>query len=184
MLACGKQVMKKKLDLNYVEKIKDFKIWSDLHSPKILKPALSYALDWLSPELLGTGFKLQQVTDDKIKAKIPFSKANCDFYHQIHAGLVVNAGLELLTSFISKHWAKNLWEIQSYDIQLSKRVKWNKDLELSFACSSEDTDRLILDLQKNDHVTFEGTVFISVKNSNQSDTIKLKLNIVKLKLLT
>lgn len=170
--------------MNYVEKIRDFKVWSDLHTPALLKPALSYALDWLAPELLGTGFSIKEASDESIKAKIPFHKSNCDFHNQIHAGLVVNAALEVISAYISQHWAKNLWEIKSYQIELSKNLKWNKDLELNFACSEQDMDKLILSLQKNDQVTFEGTVFIAMKNSSQSDSIKLKLNIIKLKLLT
>lgn len=184
MLRFFNQAMKKKLSLDYVEKIKDLKVWSDLHTPAILKPALSYALDWLSPELLGTGFTIKESTDQNIKAKIPFQKANCNFQNQIHAGLVVNACFEVISAFISKHWAQNLWEISNYQIEMSKNLKWNKDLELSFSCSIEDIDHLILNLQKKDHVIFEGVVFINVKNSSQTDSVKLKLNIIKHKLLT
>ncbi len=187
MLVSGNQAMKKKLvgnlQANYVDKIRDFKVWSDLHTPALLKPALSYALDWLSPELLGTGFVITEAGDESIKAKVPFHKTNCDFHHQIHAGLVVNAGLEVISTYIAKHWAKNLWEIKSYQIELNKNLKWDKDLNLQFSCSEQDMDKLILSLQKNDQVSFEGTVFISMKNSNQSDSLKLKLNIIKLKLL-
>lgn len=191
MLVSGNQAMKKKLmgnlQTNYVEKIRDFKVWSDLYTPGLLKPlikpALSYALDWLSPELLGTGFTITEATDESIKAIIPFSKANCDFHNQIHAGLVVNAGLEVLSTYIAKHWAKNLWEIESYQIELQKNLKWDKDLTLRFSCEEADMDKLILSLQKNERVFFEGSIFITPKNSNKSDSIKLKLNIIKLKLL-
>lgn len=184
MLVCSNQAMKKKLDLNYVEKIKDFKVWSDLHTPALLKPALSYALDWLAPELLGTGFTIKEINDENLKAKIPFQKTNCDFHHQIHAGLVINAALEMISTFIGRHWAKNLWELKSYQIEITKNLKWNKDIELSFSCNEKDTDKLILELQKNDHVTFDGTVLVGLKNSTATDTVKFKLNIVKLKLLT
>lgn len=187
MLGFRNQAMKKKLvgnfQLNYVDKIRDFKVWSDLHTPAILKPALSYALDWLAPELLGTGFSITEASDESVKAKIPYQSTNCDFHNQIHAGLVVNAGLEVISTYIAKHWAKNLWEIKSYQIELNKNIKWDKDLMLQFTCSEDDMDKLILSLQKNDHVTFEGTVFIAVKKSSQSDSLKLKLNITKLKLL-
>jgi hypothetical protein len=191
MLGSGNQAMKKKLvgnlQANYVDKIRDFKVWSDLHTPALLKPlvkpALSYALDWLSPELLGTGFVINEASDESIKATVPFNKSNCDFHNQIHAGLAVNAGLEVMSTYIAKHWAKNLWEIKSYQIELNKKLKWDNDLSLQFSCSEEDMDKLILSLQKNDQVSFEGTVFISIKNSTQSDSVKLKLNIIKLKLL-
>lgn len=191
MLGLVNQAMKKKLvrnlQANYVEKIKDFKVWSHLHTPNLLKPlvnpALSYALDWLSPELLGTGFVIVEAEDESIQATVPFNKSNCDFHHQIHAGLVVNAGLEVMSTYISKHWAKNLWDIKSYQIELNKKLKWDKDLSLHFACSEEDMDKLILSLQKNEHVVFEGTVLISTKNSTSSDSLKLKLSLIKLKLL-
>lgn len=187
MLVSGNQAMKKKLvgnlQANYVDKIRDFKVWSDLHTPALLKPALSYALEWLSPELLGTGFVITEVNDECVKAKVPYQRANCDFHGQIHAGLVVNAALEVISTFISKHWAKNLWEIKNYQLELSKNLKWDKDLALQFSCSEQDMDKFILSLQKNDQVAFEGTVFIAMKNSSQSDSVKLKLNIIKLKLL-
>ncbi len=190
MLGLRNQAMKKKLvgklpliQSSYVDKIRDFKVWSDLHTPALLKPALSYALDWLAPELLGTGFSITEAGDESITAKIPYQRTNCDFHNQIHAGLVVNAGLEVISTYIAKHWAKNLWEIKSYQLELNKNIKWDKDLMLQFTCSENDMDKLILSLQKNDHVTFEGTVFIAVKNSSQSDSLKLKLNITKLKLL-
>lgn len=187
MLVSGNQAMKKKLvgnlQANYVDKIRDFKVWSDLHTPALLKPALSYALDWLAPELLGTGFTITEAEDESIKGKIPYHRTNCDFHNQIHAGLVVNAGLEVISTYIAKHWAKNLWEIKSYQIELNKNLKWDKDLILQFSCSEQDMDKLILSLQKNDQVSFEGMVFISMKNSNHSDSLKLKLNIIKLKLL-
>ncbi len=190
MLGLRNQAMKKKLvgklpliQSSYVDKIRDFKVWSDLHTPALLKPALSYALDWLAPELLGTGFSITEAGDESITAKIPYQRTNCDFHNQIHAGLVVNAGLEVISTYIAKHWAKNLWEIKSYQLELNKNIKWDKDLMLQFTCSENDMDKLILSLQKNDHVIFEGTVFIAVKNSSQSDSLKLKLNITKLKLL-
>jgi hypothetical protein len=187
MLVSGNQAMKKKLvgnlQANYVEKIRDFKVWSDLHTPALLKPALSYALDWLSPELLGTGFVITEASDESVSAKVPYQRTNCDFHNQIHAGLVVNAALEVISTFISKHWAKNLWEIKSYQLEVSKNLKWDKDLVLQFSCSEQDMDKFILSLQKNDQVAFEGTVFIATKNSSQSDSVKLKLNIIKLKLL-
>jgi len=190
MLGFRNQAMKKKLVGNlpliqssYVDKIRDFKVWSDLHTPALLKPALSYALDWLAPELLGTGFTITEAGDESITAKIPYQRTNCDFHNQIHAGLVVNAGLEVISTYIAKHWAKNLWEIKNYQLELNKNIKWDKDLLLQFTCSEGDMDKLILSLQKNDHVIFEGTVFIAVKNSSQSDSLKLKLNITKLKLL-
>ncbi len=188
MLVSGNQAMKKKLvgnlQLNYVDKIREFKVWSDLHTPSLLKPALSYALDWLAPELLGTGFSITEAGDEKITAKIPYQSTNCDFHNQIHAGLVVNAGLEMISTYIAKHWAKNLWEIKSYQIELNKNTRWDNDLALQFSCSEEDMDKLILSLQKHDQVAFEGTIFIATKNSVSSDSIKLKLNITKLKLLT
>lgn len=187
MLVSGNQAMKKKLvgnlQANYVDKIRDFKVWSDLHTPSLLKPALSYALDWLAPELLGTGFAITEANDESVRGKVPFNRTNCDFHNQIHAGLVVNAGLEVISTYIAKHWAKNLWEIKSYQLELNKNLKWDKDLILQFSCSDSDMDKLILSLQKNDQVSFEGTIFISMKNSTQSDSLKLKLNIIKLKLL-
>lgn len=187
MLVSSNQAMKKKLvenlQVNYVDKIRDFKLWSNLHAPTLLRPALSYALDWLAPELLGTGFSITATGEENMTAKIPYQATNCDFHNQIHAGLVVNAGLEMISTYISKHWAKNLWEINSYQIQLNKNARWDKDLHLQFNCSEEDIDKLILSLQKNDQVAFEGTVHIATKNSNHSDSLKLKLNIIKLKLL-
>lgn len=181
MLVCIKQAMKNKIDFkmmdNYLSRIRDLKTWSDQHAPGLLKPALSYALDWLAPELLGTGFEVQTLNDQKIRARIPYRKSNCDFQGEIHAGLVVNSGFQMLQTFLAQHWPQNLWRISNYQIELTKNTKWQSDLQLEFFCSDSDLDRMILFLQKNDQMIFEGQITIG------SDYIKFKITMAPQKLL-
>ncbi|MFN3453431.1 MAG: hypothetical protein ACK41T_00625 [Pseudobdellovibrio sp.] len=175
--------MKKKLSLDYIEKIKDLKVLSDRYTPTIIKPALNYALGWLVPELLGTGFELKEVTDERIKALIPYKKINCDFHGQIHSGLVVNAAFEVLGTFVSRHWAVKAWEIVSYETEVSKKSQWDKDLLLELSVLPEDADKFVVDLQKNERSILEVTITIKTKGSHRSDFVKIKADVVKRKLL-
>ena len=69
----------KKTTEKLTEKLKELKTWAQVKSPKTLQPALSYALDWLAPELLGTGFRMLEVSDFSLKALIPARQSNFDF---------------------------------------------------------------------------------------------------------
>ena len=97
----------------YMQKLKDFKTWAQVKSPKSIRPALSYTLGWLSPELLGTGFRMIEVSDFEMKALIPADAANKDGSGQIHQGLVLNAVLELATTFTHRHMETSFYHVES-----------------------------------------------------------------------
>ena len=103
------------------EKLKELKTWAQVKSPKHLQPALSYALDWLAPELLGTGFRMIEVSDFSIKALVPARNTNFDFQNEIHQGLVLNASLELCRSFLQKLMAESFFSVTASEIILSKK---------------------------------------------------------------
>src|SRR3954464_7424042 len=93
------------------EKLKELKTWAQVKSPKPLQPALSYALDWLAPELLGTGFRMVEISDFSLKAMVPARSTNFDFQGEVHQGLILNAGLELCRVFLQKQMAESFFQI-------------------------------------------------------------------------
>jgi len=184
MVVCRNQVMKKKLRLDYVEQIKVLKNWSHTYAPSLIEPALSYALDWLSPELLGTGFKIKSIFDTVVVAKIPFKKVNCDYQGQIHLGLVTNAASEIINVFISRHWPKQSWLITELNVSIDKKLSWNADLEMALSIFDHQVDTFLVELQKNKSAEFELEVSVKPLNQNKQDCIKFKLTLIKTNILS
>ncbi len=174
------------LKAEFLEKMKDLKTWVQVKSPKTFQPALSYALDWLSPELLGTGFRLFEISDFEIKALIPYEKTNLNTQHEIHQGLVTNAVLEQARVFLQRQMPKQFFQITETDIQLSKKIKWNDELNLFLKSSEKDMDDFFVQLQKFKKATCEFEIQISIKQNeklNKTDRVYLKLTIETIDLI-
>jgi hypothetical protein len=159
-----------KLDLT--GKLKDLKTWVQVKSPKPFKSALNYALDWLAPELLGTGFRMYEVSDFQVKALIPAYKSNLDSQLQIHQGLVTNAALELVKVFIQRQMPNHFFQITETEIQLSKKQKWVDELILTLKTTEEEMDDFFVNLQKFKRAKLEFSIKIG-----KSDKANLSLTI-------
>lgn len=163
-------------------RLKEFKTWVQVKGPKTLQPALSYALDWLSPELLGTGFRMFEVSDFKMKAFVPSHKMNFDSQFEIHQGLVTNAALELARIFIQRQVPDHFFQIVGSEISLIKKNKWSTDLNLVLKMSEGHLDDFFVQIQKHKKAMIEFEVLIeSSKKQNDkfkgTDRIDLKLHI-------
>jgi hypothetical protein len=165
------------------EKLKELKLWAQVKSPKKLQPALSYALDWLSPELLGTGFHMTEVSDTVLKGLIPYRARNFDFQNEVHQGLVLNAGLELSRAFLQKLIPESFFQIIQTEARLVKKNKWNSDLELFIDIEDTELDQFFIDFNKNKKNEIEIELKIKQQSSKKTDLLKLKLQIEKTELL-
>lgn len=169
------------------EKLKELKTWAQVKSPKPLQPALSYALDWLAPELLGTGFRMLEVSDFALKALIPARQSNFDFQQEIHQGLIINASVELCRAFLQKQMPESFFQISASEIEIIKKQKWSGDLELLLESDQGAIDDFFINFQKNkkSEIEFKIKIIPQVKTekSNKSDWVKLKLHLVKTELI-
>lgn len=165
------------------EKLKELKTWAQVKSPKPLQPALSYALDWLAPELLGTGFRMIETSDFSVKATVPARGTNFDFQQEVHQGLVLNAGLELARAFLQKQMAESFFQIVSSDCQLTKKQKWHNDLELILQADQDALDDFFIDFQKNKTNEINFDIVIKMEKSKKTDLLRLKLQIEKTQLI-
>lgn len=165
------------------EKLKELKTWAQVKSPKPLQPALSYALDWLAPELLGTGFRMIETSDFSVKATVPARGTNFDFQQEVHQGLVLNAGLELARSFLQKQMAESFFQIVACESHLSKKQKWQNDLELLLQADQNLLDDFFIDFQKNRRNEIEFEITIKMDKSKKTDLLRLRLQIEKTQLI-
>jgi len=159
----------------YKQKLKELKTWAQVKSPKALQPALSYTLDWLSPELLGTGFRMSEVSDFAVQALVPSQTENLDYANQIHQGLIVNAAMELARNFICRHLPESFFQISESEIKISKQQKWNDDITLSLQAEEVVLDQFFTELQDEKKTTVSLRIFIQNKNFTKDDTIDLQL---------
>lgn len=165
------------------EKLKELKTWAQVKSPKHLQPALSYALDWLAPELLGTGFRMIEVSDFSLKALVPARETNFDFQKEIHQGLVLNASLELCRAFLQKQMAESFFHICGSEISISKKQSWSLDMELLLETDQNTMDDFFIDFQKNRKNEIEFEIKAKIEKSKKTDLIKLKLCLEKTELI-
>lgn len=165
------------------EKLKELKTWAQVKSPKTLQPALSYALDWLAPELLGTGFHMREVSDYSIKAFIPARSSNFDFQKEVHQGLVLNAGLELSRAFLQKQMSESVFHIVGTRSDLSKKLNWSRDLNLTLEADEASMDEFFIDLQKNKKAEIAFQIHISTEGQVKTDKLLLNLKIEKTELI-
>ena len=164
------------------DRLKEFKTWAQVKGPKTLQPALSYTLDWLSPELLGTGFRMFEISDFEMKAVVPARKTNFDSQFEIHQGLVTNAILELARVFIQRQVPDHFFQIVGSEINLAKKNQWKTDLNLSLKISDSHLDDFFVQIQKNKNATIEFEVVVdsSAKASTKNKSIdqaQLKLRV-------
>ena len=167
-----KELLKSKYADVLTGKLKEFKTWAQVKSPKSLQPALSYALDWLAPELLGTGFRMFEVTDLEMKATIPASKTNLDSQSEIHQGLVTNAVLEMAKTFIQRHAPDHFFRVAGSELGLVKNTNWVSDLNLVLKMNQGQLDDFFMLLQKNQRAVIEMEIRIA-----KNDKANLKLQI-------
>lgn len=164
-------------------KLKELKIWAQIKGPGRLRPALSYALDWLAPELLGTGFSMLEVSDFSVKAQVPARGTNFDFQQEIHQGLVLNAGLELCRAFLQKQMSESFFHIIANEIEIFKKHKWSHDLELLLETDPGTMDDFFIDFQKNKKSKIEFEIKIRIKSTGGSKVVKAeKTDLIKLRL--
>ena len=157
------------------EKLKELKTWAQVKSPKHLQPALSYALDWLAPELLGTGFRMIEVSDFSIKALVPARATNFDFQKEIHQGLVLNAALELCRTFLQKQMAESFFRITSSETTVTKKLNWTADLELILETDQNTIDEFFINFQKSRKNEIDFVIKIRTEKNKKTDSIQLKL---------
>ncbi len=169
---------------SYKQKLKEFKTWAQIKSPELIRPALSYTLGWLSPELLGTGFRMVQVSDFEMKAHIPATSANLDANHELHQGLILNASLELAKIFINRHLSDNFYQIDSSEIKILKKQKWTGNLKLKLEVNNLELDNFFSELQQNKNTLLHLIILLELENSKKIDTVELKLNCTAIHLLT
>ena len=159
----------------YREKLKELKIWAQVKSPKPLQPAISYTLGWLSPELLGTGFRLIEISDFSMKAFIPAQAMNLDGDKEINQGLTLNGGLELTRTYMNKHWPETHYRIISSEMKMIKQQPWSKDITLLLALTEGQLDQFFIDLHADKKATLELSIQVQIQNSKKPDRLDLKL---------
>ncbi len=158
-----------------MEKLKELKTWAQLKTPKTFQPVLSYALDWLSPELLGTGFRLFEQGEFEMKAVIPANQGNLDFQNEIHQGLITNASLEMARAFLQRQMPENFFQIVATDVHLQKKHKWDAELNLILKTNQEDMDDFFMHLQKGKKSNATFKLLITSEKFKKTDSIELKL---------
>lgn len=166
MLTIDMQAMKKYLD----------------HGYRIVKPFVNYALGWLSPELLGSGFHIKSTRNNQIIGFIPYSKLNCDSLAQLHLGLVTNSAHELVRQMLIRHLGHSFFTVQELKVNISKKGLWNKSLTLTLDMDEVIFDQFCIDLQKENVAPLNLDVKIQ-SSANSKDKIQFELVIKSQKLL-
>lgn len=121
---------------NLSGKLKELKTWAQVKSPKRIQPVLSYALDWLAPELLGTGFRLFELNDFELKAIVPANKSNLDSQGEIHQGLATNAALELARVFFTASDARKFFQNDGHRYALDQEATLERRTDFSYSIES------------------------------------------------
>ena len=175
MLVLDMQVMKKYLDHGY-------KI-----AQPLVAPLLNYALGWFSPELLGSGFVIKSIDDHTILGSIPYSKFNSNNQSEIHAGLVVNAGFEIVQQLLARHGGHANFAIESFESTLKKSSRWNNSVLLKLEINEATLDRFFIDLQEEETALLKCDIMIQKKSAKpefkSKDIIKFDLIIRSKKLI-
>ena len=166
------------------DKLKELKTWAQIKSPRPLRPALSYALDWLAPELLGTGFRMVEISDYSVKGLVPARSTNFDFQKEIHQGLVINAGIELARSFLQQQMPESLFQVISSKVVLSKKQKWNGDLSVHLHTDAAAMDDFFIAFQKRKHADVHFDMQIKIDGVKKHDTLQLTLALEKTSLIS
>lgn len=160
---------------SYREKLKELKVWAQVKSPKRFQSALSYTLGWLAPELLGTGFRMTEVSDFAIKGFVPAQQVNFDSDKEISQGLTLNGCLELARTYINRHLPETYYRIISSEIKIVKQQSWSKDITLLLTMTEGRLDQFFIDLQAKKNAMLELSIQVEIQNSKKADRIDLKL---------
>lgn len=184
--------MKKFLQTNHIQKLKELRLWADANAPEKIKPVLdytwNYALGWLAPEMLGTGFKITKNTDQIMQAELPYYKSIVNAEQEIHLGVVVNASMEMVRQYLDSHLIAIKYRILATDINLKKRTAWTDDLEIQLSIDPVQFEAATISLKKNSQQELEFDVLISVAGMKtkklKTDKLNITLNIEKIHLLT
>lgn len=91
-----KQLASRGLRLNAV----DFAGFIEHWAPRTSRDALSYVLNFMRPVVLGMGFRISRLTDEKVEVIIPFRSKNKNEEGALHESVLLAAGIE---------GAKTLW---------------------------------------------------------------------------
>lgn len=173
-----KQTYKRIKDIHYKAKLRDLKSWAQVNGPRPIQGILSYALDWLSPELLGTGFRMREISDDQIQGRIPKRAGNLDLQSEINSGLAVNAALELARVAIQQQTPDESFRVLAHEVKLQKRFKWDKDLVLTLKLNQQEFDNFFMELQESRMAEISLEVFITLDHhKKKEDKINLNLKI-------
>lgn len=176
--------MNKYLRSGQIEKIKTLKQWAHDHLPRKLTPVIDYTLGWLSPELLGSGFLIKTQTDAGVIAEVPFLSSNTDFQRQIHSGLVINAGQEMIRAYFQRNVAGLNFEFSKINLLLNKKLIWTSDLTLKMNVNAEYFEAQLIEFQKKKTAEFDFTIDIQVGDSKKVDQLSFKIELHKLNLLS
>jgi len=176
--------LNKYLRSGHIEKIKTLKQWAHDHLPQKLTPVIDYTLGWLSPELLGTGFLVKSQTDDGVIAMVPFLPINTDFQRQIHSGLVINAGQEMIRAYLQRNVVGFNFIFSKINLHLNKKLNWTSDLTLKMNVNSGYFEAQLIEFQKRKSAEFDFTVDIQVGDSKKVDQLSFKIELHKLNLLS
>lgn len=174
----------KYLHSGQIKKLKTFRLWAQKNLPAKFKPMIDYTLGWLSPDLLGTGFSVQTQNETELVVQIPFLKINQDFQNEIHSGLVVNAGLEMIRLVLAQHFVSSEYRFLKTEIHFQKKINWTSDLFLKINIDLEYFELKMIELQKNKSTDMEFSIKIYLKDSKKSDRLNYKIEIQKINLLS
>ena len=164
MLVLDMQAMKKYLDHG-------FRI-----AKPLVTPLFNYALGWFSPELFGTGFLVNSIGDHHISGTIPHSKFNSNAQGEIHPGLVINSGFELIRQLLARHLGIESFRVEDFETRLKKNHDWNVAIFLKLEVNEVALDRFFIDLQKNAMAQIDLEIEINrkIKKVPRKDLVKSK----------
>lgn len=171
-------------DTHYKARLRDLKTWVQVKGPRPVQGILSYALDWLSPELIGTGFRMKETSDHEVSGLIPYRNQNLDSQSEIHPGLVVNAAIELARVSLQKQIPDEAFRIVNYEINLVKKNLWKEDLYLSVKLNLQEFDDFFIELQEKQKARIQ--LEVDLKSDHQkkhTDKIQLHLQIESILLI-
>lgn len=168
----------------YDHKIRQFNNWAQVHSPSVFKPIINYTLAWLSPQLIGTGFKILKLSEDYVEAVVPSLDSNLDQQQHINLGLVTNAGVEMVRAFLTMHLQSESYNLEHIETRLIKKLNWTKDLSLKLHMSNEVFETQFIQYQKNKSHEFEFKILILLPTEIKADLLKIKVQVSKNLLLS
>ena len=184
--------MKKYLQTNHIQKLKELRLWADANAPEKIKPVLdytwSYALGWLAPEMFGTGFKITKNKDHEMQAELPFYKSSANANNETHQGVVVNAGLEMARQHLDRQLVGFGYKVLQSNITLQKHTPWTNNLQMKLSVDPIQFEAWVIAFQKKSRQQFEFEISLSVqgnqKASKKTDLLKIEWLAEKVHLLT